>query len=212
MDGTMFVHHSRTEEFIKSIRNPNRVRFSFTFNGCDNFFKNNVRVKKDADFMGCIGDLGWYCVRMGLLVFSQMDSAELRKGLIQDVQVVKYQLNEEGVPLDADCLVYFSGNRVLTFHCSFIHPFTQTCSIYGTGSEYTATLSDAILPYKGDYLSISLTKNELIQYDEICVSESKVIEVDNTDVQEVCMWKNFSKMVAKVDEESKSQESDIENE
>lgn len=28
-------------------------------------------MKKDGDFMGCVGDLGWYCVRMGLLVFGK---------------------------------------------------------------------------------------------------------------------------------------------
>ena len=114
MDGTMFIHHPRTKQFITSISNPNRVTFNFTFDGTkdggrldSNFFKNDIRQKKDGDFLGCVGDLGWYCVRMGLLVFSAGDASAL-KGMVTGAQVVRYQLNEEGVPYDADCLVYFT--------------------------------------------------------------------------------------------------------
>jgi len=109
MDGTMFVHHPRTNKFVKSIPNPNRVTFNFTFDasGGGDFFRNDIRIKKDGDFMGCIGDLGWYIVRMGLSIFSALDAGTLR-GLVTEVQVLRYQLNEEGVPFDADCLVHFS--------------------------------------------------------------------------------------------------------
>ncbi|KAL7531642.1 hypothetical protein ACHAXR_006253, partial [Thalassiosira sp. AJA248-18] len=203
MDGTMFVHHPRTAEFVKSVPNPNRVSFNFTFDGGEDFFRNNICVKKNADFMGCIGDLGVYCVRMGLLVFSALDEGALR-GMVTDVQAVRYQLNDEGVPFDADCLVHFSGNRVLSFHCSFIHPLNQTVHIYGTGSECTATMTDAILPRKGNKLPFSLVKQGLIQYDEITTEETKEMEYDNVRVQEVCMWSNFAKWARKIEEESSS--------
>ena len=209
MDGTMFVHHPRTKAFATSIKNPNRVTFNFTFDGTkngqlgSNFFTNDIRLKKDGDFLGCVGDLGWYCVRMGLLVFSANDSNAL-KGMVKDAQVVRYQLNDEGVPYEADCLVYFSDNRVLSFHCSFIHPLCQTVTISGTGSGYTATITDAILPLPGEKLSYTLFKQGLLQDAEITTQETKVMEFDNTDVQEVCMWKNYSKMARKIDEVSVS--------
>mmetsp|Transcript_19629 Transcript_19629/g.42041 ORF Transcript_19629/g.42041 Transcript_19629/m.42041 type:complete len:392 (+) Transcript_19629:94-1269(+) len=211
MDGTMFVHHPRTKQFVDSIPNPNRVTFNFTFDGCENFFKKNIRMKKGGDFMGCVGDLGWYCVRMGLLVFSSLDAGQLR-GMVTAAQVVRYQLNEEGVPFEADCLVYFSGNRVLSFHCSFIHPLNQTVQISGTGSEYTATMTDAILPRPGDTLSYSLVKQNMIQYDEINVEERKEMQVDNSHVQEVCMWRNFAKWARKVEKESASASADTKDE
>merc|ERR1712007_286291 len=75
----------------------------------------------------------------GLLVFSANDANAL-KGIVKSAQVVRYQLNDEGVPYEADCLVYFTDNRVLSFHCSFIHPLCQTVMISGTGGAgYTAT-------------------------------------------------------------------------
>ena len=149
MDGTMFVHASRTKEIDKAIPNANRMNFNFTFRGDEEFFKNDIRVKKEGDCLGCIGDLGWYCVRMGLLVFSELNADALRQGLVKEVQVVNCELNDEGVPIDADCMVYFSGNRVLSIHCGFKHTLNQTVTIFGTGSEYAATITDVILPHKG---------------------------------------------------------------
>jgi predicted dehydrogenase len=107
MDGTMFVHHPRTEAFVKSIPNPTRVHFNFTFDGDINFHQNDIRTKKNLDFMGCIGDLGWYCTRMGLLVFSGADARNL-KGLVTGVQTARYELNDDGVPLVAECIVHFT--------------------------------------------------------------------------------------------------------
>ena len=215
MDGTMFVHHPRTKAFTTSINNPNRVSFNFTFDGTkngqlgSNFFTNDIRLKKDGDFLGCVGDLGWYCVRMGLLVFSANDANAL-KGMVKSAQVVRYQLNDEGVPYEADCLVYFTDNRVLSFHCSFIHPLCQTVMISGTGGAgYTATMTDAILPLQGEKLSFTLFKQGLLKDAEITTQETKVVEFDNTDVQEVCMWKNYSKMARKIDEESASTSTDL---
>ena len=129
MDGTMFVHHPRTAQFVKAIPNPNRVSFNFTFDGGEQFLKYDIRVKKDGDFMGCIGDLGWYCVRMGLLVFTALDAGAL-KSIVQEVQVVRYQLNEEGVPIDAECLVHFSEVRyMLSQICMISAVYFLKCSL-----------------------------------------------------------------------------------
>lgn len=37
--------------------------------GGESFHQQNVRAKKDADPLGCLGDLGWYCVRAALFAF-----------------------------------------------------------------------------------------------------------------------------------------------
>jgi predicted dehydrogenase len=107
MDGTMFVHHPRTKQFVKAVPNPTRVHFNFTFDGDEQYYQNDIRTKKDGDFMGCVGDLGWYCIRMGLLVFSEADAEKLND-IVTHVQVTRYQLNDEDVPLDAECMVYFT--------------------------------------------------------------------------------------------------------
>lgn len=212
MDGTMFVHAPRTRRIVKSIPNPNRIHMNFTFDGGADFLQNDIRVKKDGDLLGCVGDLGWYCVRMGLLVFSDLNAEELRNGLVKEVQVVNCEVNEEGVPIDGDCMVYFSDKRVLSFHCSFKHPLNQTVTIFGTGCEYTATVADAILPYKGENIEISLSKQHMIDYDQICCPDEMILKASNTNVQEVCMWHNFAKWAHKIDKESSHSSADVDNE
>ncbi|KAL3796605.1 hypothetical protein ACHAWO_010309 [Cyclotella atomus] len=54
MDGTMFVHHPRTHSFIKSVPGATRVHFNFTFDGDESFHQNDIRTKKDGDFMGLL--------------------------------------------------------------------------------------------------------------------------------------------------------------
>ncbi|KAL3797391.1 hypothetical protein HJC23_010517 [Cyclotella cryptica] len=192
--------------FVKSIPNPTRVHFNFTFDGDINFHQNDIRTKKDGDFMGCIGDLGWYCARMGLLVFSGADAGNL-KGLVTDVQTTRYELNDDGVPMVAECIVHFTDNRVLSFHCSFVHPLNQTVQISASGSEYTAIETDAILPFVGDKLTFTLVKQNLTQFDEIVTADPKVVECDNTMVQEVCMWSHFNEWARMIEQESSSESS-----
>jgi predicted dehydrogenase len=63
MDGTMFVHHPRTQLLRQTLRDPSsgplhRVQTCLTFPADENFFQNNIRTKVDADPLGAIGDLG----------------------------------------------------------------------------------------------------------------------------------------------------------
>ena len=38
--------------------------------GSPDFLKGDIRVAKDLDGLGCLGDMGWYCVRAILWAFS----------------------------------------------------------------------------------------------------------------------------------------------
>jgi hypothetical protein len=37
--------------------------------GSDDFLRGNIRVSKDLDGLGCLGDLGWYCIRAALWAY-----------------------------------------------------------------------------------------------------------------------------------------------
>lgn len=67
MDGVMFSHHVRlpvmAESVTQTLGTVTRLNSSFHFYGNPDFYESNIRVKKDMDALGCIGDLGWYCVR-----------------------------------------------------------------------------------------------------------------------------------------------------
>eukprot|EP00977_Amphora_coffeiformis_P014515 scaffold4079_cov167-Amphora_coffeaeformis.AAC.11 len=115
MDGTMFVHTNRIRQLLGYCRDEGkvgkiqRIEAAFSFMGKEDapdFFETNVRCQKDADPLGCIGDLGWYCVYMALLVFHATDSARPVAA-----RAVDFKCTEDGVPIDASCLVYFEKVR-----------------------------------------------------------------------------------------------------
>jgi predicted dehydrogenase len=108
MDGTMFPHHIRTSQCLEAISDVDlmgmitRIQISFSFLGNEKFFARDIRVSKDGDPLGCIGDLGWYCVRLAILVFDAVGSDK-----VTSAQVEHCRLTPDGVPIDATCLVEF---------------------------------------------------------------------------------------------------------
>jgi predicted dehydrogenase len=106
MDGTMFPHHKRTRDILEYVADEkvghvNRVECNFTFMTDDAWQDDNIRARKDGDPHGCIGDLGWYCICYGLMVFSKLGSNP------KSAQVVDFEVTKHGVPLDATCVVRF---------------------------------------------------------------------------------------------------------
>ena len=117
MDGTMFVHNPRqaalsaavAEEGFGALR---RINSSFSFSGDDDFNASNIRVKKDMDGLGCLGDLGWYNVRASLEAVGYR-----RPALVQGHPGA--QTNAEGVTIDCGATLTWSDGVVATFDCSF---------------------------------------------------------------------------------------------
>ena len=198
MDGTMFVHAGRMKGFLDycadedNLGTVDRVNADFTFCGDDNFFKNDIRTKVDGDPLGCIGDLGWYCVRMGLLVFGKMG----RKPI--SAQATQYKTNKEGVPMDVTCLVHFTDECTLSFHCSFKHNFRQRVEVVGT--KRSAVLTDFVLPSNENP---SFHIHEFNYHDVLEKSSHSSNEIacseEDVQAQEVCMWKKFSDVAIAID-------------
>ena len=131
MDGTMFMHHERTaalRRLLDPADAPNffghvtRVTSAFSFRGDAAFFNNDIRCTPDGDPLGCLGDLGWYCIRLGLIAYN-WTMPILARG--------RATRNGSGIPIDASAELVFppflpgGAERVLSFHCSFSHTFRQ---------------------------------------------------------------------------------------
>jgi predicted dehydrogenase len=83
MDGVMFMHHDRLHLLRNCLQDPfagdiKRVNSSFSFNGSSHgFLGSNIRTSAAGDPLGALGDLGWYCIRLGLIAFSKGNDEEL---------------------------------------------------------------------------------------------------------------------------------------
>ncbi|MDB4338761.1 Gfo/Idh/MocA family oxidoreductase, partial [Rubripirellula sp.] len=69
MDGVMFDHSRRLAEICKTIESEKvlgkmrRIATHFSFSGDDSFQESNIRTDAVLEPHGCLGDLGWYCIR-----------------------------------------------------------------------------------------------------------------------------------------------------
>lgn len=72
MDGVMFMHSPRLPVLRSvlddgvSIGDIRRIMSSFSFLGHPDFAQKNIRAQSSLEPAGCLGDLGWYCVRFAL--------------------------------------------------------------------------------------------------------------------------------------------------
>jgi predicted dehydrogenase len=76
MDGTMFSHHDRLPRFREALQSVGckgdngdgiiRIVSGFSFLGDADFMANNIRIQKDLEPFGSLGDLGWYSIRFAL--------------------------------------------------------------------------------------------------------------------------------------------------
>ena len=48
--------------------------------GSQSFLNDDIRVKDRLEPFGALGDLGWYCIRIGLLAFSGLQAADFESG------------------------------------------------------------------------------------------------------------------------------------
>ena len=101
----------------------------------------------------------------------------------------------EGVPIDMTVEVYFNEahTRVLSFHCSFCHPFRQWIEVVGTGK--TLALNDFVLAKAPSSCEFTVEHNAgLIDYD--CLVSTTTETVTTVDCcQELEMIKKFSDIV-----------------
>jgi predicted dehydrogenase len=113
MDNTMFLHSDRNLTMLQNEQNTvfgknlKRVHNSLSWN-CDD--ENNIRLHKDLEPQGAIGDLGWYNIRNILWAFNYEKPTRVQAhGL----------LSKSDVPLRCDGWVWFENpDRIASFNCS----------------------------------------------------------------------------------------------
>ena len=198
MDGVMFMHNQRLFNVMKLFQpyplslhgNIKRINSTFSFQGDFFFQSENIRVKKDGDPLGCLGDLGWYNIRFALCCFNLEPPVAVKcNNLIY---------NADGVPIEADAFVYWGSpethDKVLSFHCSFNHMFRQDVEV--VTDNHTRLLMD-------DFVIANEPVNEyklqfcpgLRNLDTLAIRETKLVSSISSEPQEVKMFNNFSLLV-----------------
>lgn len=150
MDGVMFMHSARLDRLRETLMSPSqigdirRIACQFSFHGGDEFGKSNIRVNSQLEPFGCLGDLGWYCIRFLLWAHQYAMPTRVVGRTLSSLQGVG---SDNKVPGEFSAELDFPNGSTASFYCSFVTQNQQWAHISGT--EGYAMLEDFVLPFFG---------------------------------------------------------------
>jgi len=159
MDGVMFMHSNRLPRLRAAISDAEsfgevrRIAANFSFSGSEEFFRTNIRVNSDLEPLGCLGDLGWYCIRFALWAMNwQMPVRTTGQVLRQ----ASSRADAPPVPVEFSGELTFTGGASAAFYCSF---FADEQWAIVTGAKAYLHVADFVLPFTNRELDFELRQS-----------------------------------------------------
>jgi predicted dehydrogenase len=150
MDGVMFMHSRRLARMREALDDGQtvgpirRIASAFSFKAPEEFFVSNIRAQSGLEPGGCLGDLGWYCIRFSLWA---MNWAMPERVVGHALTEYQHPHNPSSVPIEFSGELFFSGGLSSTFYCSFLTETEQWAMI--SGEKGHLRLQDFVLPFSG---------------------------------------------------------------
>lgn len=154
MDGVHFMHDPRFARLGdmladgESIGDVKRISSAFTYRGGEEFAAQDIRGDASLEPSGCLGDLGWYCLRASLWAMDWQ----------MPVRVSARVLETASHPDGTTAIMAFSGDldfpegATAAFHCSFLSPLQKWLRISGTaGNLYVPDFVRPLPEYDTDW-------------------------------------------------------------
>jgi len=117
------------------------------------FFSGNIRSNSELEPLGCLGDLGWYCLRFALWAMSYQLPHRVTGRFLR--QAGRHD-SPAPVPVEFSGELFFEGDVSAGFYCSFMAEFQQW--VHVAGAEGSIYLSDFVLPNHGAELAFELSQ------------------------------------------------------
>jgi predicted dehydrogenase len=160
MDGVMFDHSLRLPAMRKvlddgiSVGSIRRITSAFTFRAPDSFYATNIRADGALEPMGCLGDLGWYCIRFSLWAMNGQMPRAVSARLISHTG----RAGPRPVPVDFSAELLFNDEISAGFNCSFSAGLQQWAVVSGTIGQLK--LSDFVVPAPVSEVEFSVTGSD----------------------------------------------------
>lgn len=161
MDGVMFMHSQRMPAIRAALDDKSnigdlrRISSHFSFRAPDDFLQNNIRMSSQLEPHGCLGDLGWYCIRFALWTMQYQ----------MPLEVTAHMLSQQGrpdspdaVPMELSAEIFFPGDVSFGFYCSFLVAQQQTVTL--SGSQGYLHVPDFVLPFFGSDVGFEVVNHD----------------------------------------------------
>jgi len=202
MDGVMFMHSRRLDAMRQvlddgeSVGRITRIASHFTFGATSEFFAGDIRTHSELEPLGCLGDLGWYCIRFTLWAMNwQMPVGVCGRTLAEH----RRPDSPAAVPTDFSAEMFFPGGVSASFYCSFLTDIEQWANVSGLKGHLH--LPDFVLPHYGSELTFEVSKPVFnirgCDFNmERHTRRTAVPEYSNSDAtaQETGMFRTFSEL------------------
>jgi predicted dehydrogenase len=157
LDGVMFMHSRRLPRMREvlddgtSVGTVRRITSIFSFCGGDDFLSKNIRVRSDMEPYGCLGDLGWYCIRFALWTMNWQLPKQVVGRVLSSVRAPN---SPASVATEFSGELVFDGGVSSGFYCSFITANEQVAMVSGTKGYLR--VSDFVVPFAGAELKFDV--------------------------------------------------------
>ena len=203
LDGVMFMHSARLPRMRAvledgvSVGEIKRITSSFSFCAPPEFFTGNIRANSRMERFGCLGDLGWYCIRFALWAMNWRMPLQVSGRILQ-----KSPERHDGkaVPIEFSGELLFEQGVSSGFYCSFLTANEQCAMVSGTKGYLR--LADFVAPFHGPelFFEVNNTVHDVRGCDfnmEAHWQRFAVAEHSNSHptAQETNLFRNFASQV-----------------
>ncbi len=158
MDGVMFMHSGRLDAMREvlnddvSVGQIKRITSAFSFCAPPEFFTQNIRASGSLEPFGCLGDLGWYCIRFALWAMDwQMPRSVTGRILSTSGEDERpHETLTNAVPTEFSGELLFDSGVSSSFYCSFLTQNEQWA--YVSGTKGYLRVNDFVAPFFGKEL------------------------------------------------------------
>lgn len=161
MDGVMFMHGRRLQQLRGVVDHEvgpvRHISTQFSFMSDDEFQRSNIRAHGKLEPLGCLGDLGWYCLRFTLWAMNYAAPVQVTGRIHAETQQTA---DAPPVPLEFSGTLTFADGASASFYCSFTTANAQWAIV--SGGKGLLQVSDFVLPFYGSETKYSLTRSEFV--------------------------------------------------
>ena len=159
MDGVMFMHSRRLDRIREvlndgeSVGQIRRIVSQFSFGVPPEFFQSNIRTHSGLEPLGCLGDLGWYCIRFTLCMLE----GKLPMQAIGHMLASQRRADSPTpVPSEFSAELFFAEGVSASMYCSFVTETQQWANV--SGSKGLLHVPDFVIPYFGAEVGFDVSK------------------------------------------------------
>jgi len=200
MDGVMFMHSPRMAKIREvlddgqSVGEIRRISSAFSFYAGENFFRDNIRVDGALEPAGCLGDLGWYCIRFALWTMNWQLPHTVTGRILSQSEPTG---GREPAPTEFSAELFFDDNVSAEFYCSFIAAEQQWAFI--SGRNGWLRLPDFVHPFNSREPAFEVNRTEIrgptAAGIQTPIPVSDPAELGHATAQNTIMFRNFANQV-----------------